>query len=128
MNRKLYTINLIAALLLSSFMLSGQGIPVRDSLSMGPSYANDIFYSFKNGEVSSVERNTWDIAFFTPRFSAGIIINEGVGVELYTYPNGDTSSWTNIDTSGMASWKLLNNDPNYWEEGAFNMNALGHPD
>jgi hypothetical protein len=95
---------------------------------MGPGYTDDIFYSLKNGEISKAARDTWDIAFFTPRFSAGIIINESNGVELYTYPNGDTSSWANIDTSGMSGWKLLQNDPEYWEEGAFNRNALGHPD
>lgn len=137
MNRKVYTINLIAVLLLSSFMLSGQGIPMRDTLSMGPSYANDIFYSLKNGEVSSVPRANWDIAFYTEKFSAGIIINNSFSdpmnpgdppITLYTYPKGDTNSWSSIDTNGMAGWTNLYNSATVWEEGAFNANGFGQLD
>lgn len=99
-----------------------------DSVVMGNGYADDVFYSFENGEISKIARNNWDIAFYTPRFSAGIMINEGNGVKLFSYPNGDTSDWAAIDTSGMGSWTEMNNMPEYWEEGAFNRNASGHPD
>jgi len=99
-----------------------------DTLSMGPGYANDLFYSMSNGLISSEPRSGWELAFYTNAFSAGIIINEGVGVELYTYPNGDTSNWTSIDTTGISNWKRISNSPEYWEDGAFNRNALGHPD
>ena len=89
-----------------------------DTLSMGPSYINDIYYSLENGTVGTSPRNTWDLAFYTPRFSAGIIINEGYGVTLYSYPNGDTSAWATLDTVGMTSWKAINNSPTIWEDGA----------
>ncbi|MCF6169460.1 MAG: T9SS type A sorting domain-containing protein [Bacteroidales bacterium] len=128
MKRFLNTISVITIFLLSSSFLNGQEAEVRDTLNLEPGYANDIYYSLKNGEVSNVARNTWDIAFFTPRFSAGIIINEGNGVQLFSYPNGDTSAWSSIDTSGMSGWTAMNNSPETWEEGAFNRNALGHPD
>ena len=36
-----------------------------DSVSMGASYANDIYYSFEIGEVASAPRANWDIAFYT---------------------------------------------------------------
>ena len=124
MKRNIYFIYLIAFATTFSSVTYAQ----TDSIVMGDAYADDVFYSFKNGEVSKEARNTWDIAFFTPRFSAGIIINEGNGVQLYTYPNGDTSAWASIDTNGMANWKTMYNSPEYWEEGAFNMNAKGHPD
>lgn len=128
MKKVLQKINfLMAALLLSSFIY-GQGIPTRDTLIMGPGYTQDIFYSFKDGEVSNIARDTWDIAFFTPRYSAGIIINEGNYVELYTYPNGDASAWNSIDTTNMSEWKMMYNSAEQWEEGAFNANATGHPD
>jgi hypothetical protein len=99
-----------------------------DSLSMGPGYINDIYYSLENGEVGSAPRDNWTLAFYTPRFSAGIIINEGFGINLYTYPNGDTSAWATVDTVGMTSWTPLYNSPTIWEDGAFNRNAKGHPD
>jgi len=100
----------------------------RDSLVMGPGYANDLFYSFANGLVKEEPRKNWDIAFYTPRFSVGIMINQGAGVNLYTYPNGDTSAWATVDTNGLNSWKSMNNSVNIWEEGAFNSNQTGHPD
>ena len=96
---------------------------------------NDIFYSLEKGVVSTAPRDNWDIAFFTSRFSAGIIINEGNGnamtgesEKVYAYPYGDTSAWASIDTSGMSTWVPLYNSPTEWEDGAFNRNAKGHPD
>ncbi len=130
MKKLFYTFHVIAMVLLSTIFIQAQ---TTDTLSMGPGYGNDIFYSMENGEVASVPRDNWDIAFFTPRFSAGIIVNEANGgmqgyTTLYTYPYGDTSAWESIDTTSMALWKPMYNSPEYWEEGAFNRNATGHPD
>ncbi|MCF8227381.1 MAG: T9SS type A sorting domain-containing protein [Bacteroidales bacterium] len=99
-----------------------------DSIEMGGNYANDIFYSFENGEVKSVDRANWDIAFYTDIFSATITINEGSGVELWAYPNGDTSAWNTIDTTGLSTWPKLYNSEETWDFGAFNQNAGSHPD
>ncbi len=101
---------------------------VNDTITMGPGYANDVFYSLENGVVKTEPRNNWDIAFYTNPWSAGIIINDGNGVMLYTYPNGDTANWATLDTTGILGWKNLNNSDTIWEDGAFNRNALGHPD
>lgn len=102
--------------------------PVNDTISMDPGYANDVFYSLENGVVKSEPRNNWDLGFYTNTWSAGIIINGGNGVMLYTYPDGDTANWASLDTTGILSWKNLNNSDTIWEDGAFNRNALGHPD
>jgi len=99
-----------------------------DTLSMEQGYSHDLFYSMADGLVSSVARSGWDIGFYTNAFSAGIIINEGNGVQLFTYPNNDTSGWAHIDTTGQFGWKSMVNSSEYWEDGAFNRNALGHPD
>jgi hypothetical protein len=99
-----------------------------ETLNMETGYANDLFYSMSDGLVASVERAGWDIAFYTSAFSAGIIINEGNGVMLYNYPNGDTTNWATVDTSGMSAWTSLVNSPEMWEDGAFNRDATGHPD
>lgn len=99
-----------------------------DSITMGDNYANDVFYSFYHGEVKAEPRTNWDIAFYTIQFSAGIITNDGAGVMLYTWPNGDTSDWNNVDTSGLSNWPVLYNSIEDWENGAFNRNSTGHPD
>ncbi|PLX03856.1 MAG: hypothetical protein C0595_05445 [Marinilabiliales bacterium] len=126
---KTITFFLIAIVSVFSFSASAQNREIiEDSLNMGPSYANDVFYSMTEGEVASVERSGWELGFYTNAFSAGIIINEGNGVQLFSYPNNDTSGWATFDTTGMMSWKSLSNSNEYWEDGAFNRTALGHPD
>jgi hypothetical protein len=60
--------------------------------------------------------------------SSSILINDGAGVVLYTYPKSDTSGWAGMDTIGLYTWKPMFNDPNDWENGAFSRNAKGHPD
>ena len=100
----------------------------RDSLTMAPGYANDLFYSLADGLVAEQPRDNWDIAFFTPRFSAGIMVNEGSGVNLFTYPKGDTSAWATMDTVGLSTWPVMHNSSTNWEDGAFNANQTGHPD
>lgn len=102
--------------------------PVNDTISMSPGYANDVFYSLENGVVKTEARSNWDLAFYTNPWSAGITINDGNGVMLYTYPVGDTANWNTLDTTGILSWKTLNNSDTIWEDGAFNRHALGHPD
>lgn len=98
------------------------------SVEMGAGYANEVFYSLTNGVVKTSPRNLWDIAFYANAFSAGIITNDGAGVELYTYPNAAASGWDSFDTTGMTSWTKMYNDPSDWENGAFNRNQKGHPD
>jgi hypothetical protein len=101
---------------------------VNDSVAMGAGYANEIYYSLSNGEVASVPRNQWDIAFRTPKMSSSIMINEGAGVMLFTYPNSDTTGWAAVDTAGITGWTPMYNSFDDWENGAFSRNATGHPD
>ncbi len=109
-------------------LLQVQANPVNDTVTMGPSYANDVFYSMANGHVKTETRANWDIAFYTNRWSAGVSINDGSGVMLYTYPLGDVSAWSSVDVTAIESWTPLYNSDTIWEDGAFNRNALGHPD
>jgi len=98
------------------------------SIEMGPLYAEEVFYSLTNGVVKTSPRNIWDIAFYTDAFSAGIVTNDGAGVELYTYPNAAADGWDSFDTTGMSGWTKMYNDPSDWENGAFDRNQKGHPD
>ncbi|MCF8371399.1 MAG: T9SS type A sorting domain-containing protein [Bacteroidales bacterium] len=101
---------------------------VSDSVSMANGYANDVFYSFQNGEVLNSDRAVWDIAFTTNAMSAAILVNVAAGIEAYEYTNGDTTDWATFDTTGFNTWPRLFNSDTTWEEGAFNQNAAGHPD
>ncbi|NOX48407.1 MAG: T9SS type A sorting domain-containing protein [Chlorobi bacterium] len=126
--KKIYFIVLIIVLGLNSLFALGNTAMENDSVSLGAGYANDVYYSFESGEILSVERQNWDIAFYTSPWSAGIITNGGNGTELYLYPFSDTSAWNSIDTTGLSTWPVLFNSTDDWENGAFNRHATGHPD
>jgi len=108
--------------------LNAQVVLKSDSVTMGQYYANEIYYSMKNGEVSSYARNSWDIAFRAKIMSSSIITNDGTGVVLWSFPKADTAGWATVDTSGLSTWTRMFNDPADWENGAFSRNAQGHPD
>jgi len=120
----------IALTIFSAQLLKAQNRTslIKDSVAMGPAYVNEIYYSLSSGEVASVPRDQWDIAFRTQKMSSSIMINEGAGVMLYTYPKADTSGWATVDTIGIKSWAPMYNSPEDWENGAFSRNAKGHPD
>ncbi len=99
-----------------------------DSLTLGPGYSNDVYFSFENGVVAEVPRANWDIAFHTTVWTASIITNGGSGVNLYVYPNSDTAGWATVDTAGMAAWPALYDNEDDREDGAFNRGSAGHPD
>jgi hypothetical protein len=123
--------NLLHILFISLILIALQSnlkAQTNDTIVMGASYANDVFYSMESGIVKTEPRNNWDLGFYTNRWSAGIIINDGIGVKLFTYPKGDITAWNSIDTAGMSQWINLYNSDTIWEDGAFNRNALGHPD
>ncbi|MBE0647290.1 MAG: T9SS type A sorting domain-containing protein [Bacteroidales bacterium] len=95
---------------------------------MGSGYANEIYYQFTTFNTSSAARNVWDISFMTMPESASILINDGTGATLWTYPYADISGWDAVDTIDLYTWPTMYNDPDNWENGAFNRNSSGYPD
>jgi hypothetical protein len=115
-------------LLVAFTLLISLGLWAQDTLDVvtGAGYADDVYYSLENGTLTTVDRDNWDIGFFAHYYSAGIIANNGSLVELYTYSEGDIDDWA-VDTTGM-DWTPMYNSLESFEEGAFNANALEHPD
>jgi hypothetical protein len=114
--------------LLAANSASAQFTMVSDSVVVGSNLENEVYYSMADGFVSTYPRDSWDIAFRTKTLTASIIINDGTGVELYTYPKSDTSGWATMDTAGFYTWKVMYNDPASWDDGAFNRYSYGEFD
>lgn len=89
----------------------------------GPGYADDVYYSLENGTITTVARNNWDIAFVTQQMSVSVLANNGSGVTLYTYADGDIDDWASVDTTGM-DWTPMYNSIETWDMGAFNANTI----
>ncbi len=95
---------------------------------IGADYVNENYYSFTLEDLNTSPRNNWDIAFATDNFDVSVQANNGAGVEVYTYPNGDITAWDNVDTTGMNSWTPLYNSLEDIEMGAFNANQIDGDD
>ena len=90
-------------------------------LSMGPSYAYDIYYSLTDGITASPERTNWELAFSTNSYDNNIRINSGNNVKLYEVTS-DISEWENITELSSNSMQLRNSNVD-WSFGAFVVNT-----
>lgn len=96
------------------------------TVTTGAGYADEVYWGFETFN-HTVARSAWDIAFTTAQMDVNILANNGNGVMLYTYPNGDIDDWDTVDTTGMA-WSPMFNSIENWEMGAFLQNAVSGSD
>ena len=90
-------------------------------LSMGASYAYDIYYSLTDGITATPERVNWDLAFSTNPSDNNIRINSGNAVRLYEVSN-DINEWGNITSLNSNALRLRNSNVD-WSYGAFVVNT-----
>lgn len=95
------------------------------TINMESNQGSDVYYSFANGEVNTVDRNEWDIAFSVPLQTATILINEGKGLDLYCV--GDTNAWGSVTATSITGLNPRLNNKSDWTIGAFNLNASAWP-
>ena len=105
---------------------------VTDSVTMGPGYGQDVFYSLKLGSLKTVPNNNWHLAFqMTPPGPYGnvsVLANHVQGhVQVYSLHMKASTSFTTLgvsDTVGKTNpmMQLFNTDTS-WNYGAFNREA-----
>lgn len=113
---------LLASLMLAGFATKAQ--VVNDSVTLGASYADQVWYSLLNDDQGKQARNNWDLAFNLKDISTPIFVNTtfsytgSTGVTLWGYPKDDTSAWASIDTTGLSTWEPRTNSDSSWAIGA----------
>ncbi len=113
-----YFITLVLSLLLGPTV--GAQITANDSVSLGPGYASDAWYSFSEGVVGVAPAADWDLAFQIEPREAGIRINEIKGVQLYL-ASTNVDDFETVDTTGkLTPANRLHNSDTTWNYGAFN--------
>jgi hypothetical protein len=125
-NKRNHMMKKITLNIIGLFFLTSGIAQTTETVSTGAGYSNEVYYSLENGDVSSEARNTWDIAFKVSPSGSSILTNGAMETELYTYPNGDTSNWANLDTAGIGSWDELHNSDSTWDIGAFSKTKSGY--
>lgn len=123
--------NMKKTLLQLFFALSGYAAiaqqAANDSISLGASYVNDVYYSFENGTVGTAQGNNWHIALSTrpaaPPMdvmrSATVATNSARGVLLFKSNQND---WSTFTADGYNTWPKGYNSDTSWDVGAFNAN------
>lgn len=115
---------LLMYLLTVTISASCFGQAVIDTVSIGPGYANQVWYSLENDEQGTAPKNDWTIAFDCGATGSSVLINSSNGVELWKYP-GDTNDFSTVDTSGITGWPQLYNSDSSWSHGAFSRHQAG---
>lgn len=102
--------------------------PVIDTVTLGAGYANQSFYRLSDGNNTSVDKSSYELAFdVSGAFSTSIHLNSSSTAGLWLYPNGDVTAWNNFDTTGYSTWTAKTDDPQYWGAGAFDITDGSDP-
>lgn len=89
------------------------------NLSLGASYANQVYYKLNTKNETSVAANSWDLAFFrASSMNHGIRVNDGIGIEVFEAAN-EATEWGAINITNEASWSKLYNSDAERRNGAF---------
>ncbi len=94
--------------------------PIKDTVSMGPGYANTVYYNLRTGAKSQSAISTWHMSHTTVSRDNCIRLNHLNGVDVYAYPKGSNKDFSTMDTAGWSNWKHLYNDIHTHELGALN--------
>lgn len=100
---------------------------ILDSVQMGPSYVNEVYYILNDGTQSEQAANDWHLGFITDAFSASIISN-AASATVKMWPNGTNADFETVDTTGFSTWPTLANDSIVFDQGSFNSNTTGGMD
>lgn len=120
---------LFFAALITTLQSNAQTPPwVIDSIQMGSGYANDVYYSMKNGANTPVSNTNWHLGFEmlpTSQTYGGVsVIANHVqgGVKVYSLHTTATAKFTSLSGADTATMTLLYNTDSNWDYGAFNAN------
>jgi hypothetical protein len=103
----------------------GQAAWSNDSVSMGTSTINDVYYSLSGGSALAKTENNknWHLAFtMNAGDSSGIWVNHNAGNNFVKVWNihRDTTQWNSVSLADTATGELLFNNDNGWYSGALN--------
>lgn len=98
--------------------------PTQETVSLGAGYADQVWYSFDQGETARASADEWHLAFEVSNFGFSIRVNNARGVKCYAYP-GPVSDFSTLDTTNISQWKSLINSDTSWSYGALSRYQSG---
>jgi Secretion system C-terminal sorting domain len=98
---------------------------IKDTVSMGPGYANMVWYDLENDVETKMPATSWDISISVRTFDAAIGVNANNSAITYYKPVNTIANWANVVAADTS--KLLNpiyNSDSSFSVGAFNSTSL----
>lgn len=112
----------LGIIFMAAIQVNAQTVIV-DTVSLGAGYANQKWYSLKNDEQGTQNKDNWDIAFEISGFTGSILGNvQKTNFAVYKAPY-KISDYATIDTTGIRNWPMVYNSDTTWSVGAFNYGA-----
>lgn len=130
--QNLYMKKVTLLVLAGILFFNAQSKVITDTVSIGASYNNQVWYNMFGGVQRTAALADWDLAFDVSPMGYAIAINSANGVRVWKYRKADTSGWNTMDTTGLANWNPQWNSEYYWGLGAIgnytNPNVMGDLD
>jgi len=119
-------VQILTVLLVTNFTVSAQW--VEDSVSMGPNYANNIYYTFGGSGIQKTEpSNNWHLSFAMSVIgdSAAVFANHQAGNEFVKVFNihQPISAWGNVTLADTMGGDRMLAPYKGWYDGTFNQIA-----
>jgi hypothetical protein len=89
------------------------------TISLQPSYTDQVFFQFSSNTQTAATVDTWDLAFLKISVQdIGIRVNDSRGTQVFEASN-DINDWAAIDVANEENWTQLYNSETTWLTGAF---------
>lgn len=110
-------------IILSAFLLANLSFyaqVTQQTVTMGPNYANNVYYKLNTQTVANFPNNAWDLGFYRKSNMAfAIRINDAKNAQLFEASN-NINDWATVSIDNQATWtELYNNDTKWVDGGAF---------
>ena len=116
-----YRSGLLITAILFGFIANAQVTSA--TVTMGPGYANQVYYKLSNQTTSAYANASWDIAFLrTSNFAFATRTNDTKNIEVYE-ASANIADWATIDVTQLANWTRLYNSETEWASGSIDQGS-----
>lgn len=106
---------LLTAVVIALAGFNARAQVVTDTVILGASYANQVWYSLSDDEQGSQPKNNWDLGFqVAGSMGSSILVNATGSGAVWLYPKSDKSGWSTVDTTGLSTWPKQFNAETEW--------------
>jgi len=116
---------LLFSSLLFSAIVSAQ--VTTSTVTMGPAYANQVYFKLATQTSTPFANSLWDIAFYRKsNMQMAIRTNDSKGIQVFEASN-NLADWANISITNEANWTRLYNSETTWDTGSFDNGSATTP-